>query len=91
MDVAHDFRDTLLFLEDVDGELRGRQVCNVFVGVWVLAVEITVVDEQFGHGNFPSVLIFFALAPPGNQWREFLELDGGGFGVILPAVGQRCS
>ena len=39
-DVLHDFRDALFFLQDVGGELRGRQVRDVFLGVWVLAVKV---------------------------------------------------
>ena len=40
MDVAHDFRDALLFFQNVGGELGGRQVCDVFLGARVLPVEV---------------------------------------------------
>ena len=92
---AHDFRDALLFFQDVAGELRGRQVRDVFLGARILAVEVAAIRQQFGGGNFPRLLIFFPhgamtrLVPPCNERREFLELDGGGFGVVLPAFRQR--
>lgn len=34
------------------------------------------------------MVIFLALAPPGDERRELLELDGRGLGVVLPAFGQ---
>jgi hypothetical protein len=32
LDIPHDLRDALLFLQDVGGELGGRQVRDVFLG-----------------------------------------------------------
>ena len=89
LDVPNDFRDAMLFLQDVGGELRGWQGRDVFLGARVLAVEIAAVGQQFGGGHFPGVVRFLALVPPRDERREFLELDGRGFGVVLPAFGQR--
>jgi len=82
--VTHDFRDALLFLQDLSGDLVGRQVRDVFLGARVLAVEVTALGQKFGGGDSPGALVFFALVPPRDQRREFLELDGRGFGVVLP-------
>ena len=40
-------------------------------------------------GDFPGAVVFFALVPPFEAAGEFLELDGLGFGVVLPAFGKR--
>jgi hypothetical protein len=39
LDIPHDFRDALLFLQDVGGELSRRQVRDVFLGARVFAVK----------------------------------------------------
>ena len=39
--------------------------------------------------TFQALSVFLALVPPLQAWREFLELHGLGFGVVLPAFGQR--
>ena len=75
-------------MQDAGGELGGRQVGDVFLGTRVLAVEVAAVGEEFGGGDFPGAFVLCALVPPGHEGREFLELDGGGFGVVLPAFGQ---
>jgi hypothetical protein len=63
LDIAHDFRDALLLLQDVGGELGGRQVRDVFLGARVLAVEVAAIGQQFGGGDFPGAFVFFALVP----------------------------
>ncbi len=89
VDLVDNFRDALLFLEDVVGELFGRQMLEVGCGVGVFAVEVAAVGEQFGGGNFPGAVVLFAVVPPLEAIGEFLELDGLGLGVVLPAFGQR--
>ena len=61
---------------------------DVFLGARVLAVEIAAIGQQFSSRNFPGAFVLFSLVPPCHQRREFLELDGRGFGVVLPAFGQ---
>ncbi len=48
LEVPHNLRDALLFLQDAGGELRGRQVGDVFLGARVLAAKVAAVGEQFG-------------------------------------------
>ena len=61
------------FLQDVGGELLGRQVGDVFFGARVLAVEVAAVGEQFDGGNFPRALVLFALVPPRRCSRRTLR------------------
>jgi hypothetical protein len=87
--VAYDLGNSLLLFEDLGGELGGRKMSDVFLGARILAVEVAAVGQQFGGGDFPSVLVFLALVPPRHARGEFLELDGRGLGVVLPAFRQR--
>jgi hypothetical protein len=88
-DISHNLRYALLFLQNARGELFGRQMCDVFLGARVLAVEVATIGDEFGGGNFPGALVLFAFVPPRHERREILELDRRGLGVVLPAFGQR--
>ena len=55
----------------------------------VLAVEVAAVRQPFGGGHFPCVVRLFAFAPPLDENGKLFELDGRGFGVVLPPFGQR--
>ena len=89
LNLRHDFRDALLFFENIVGELFGWEMLEVGGGVGVLAVEVAAVGEQFGGGNFSGAFIFLAALPPNQAAGEFLELDRLGFGIVLSAFGQR--
>ena len=77
------------FFQDVGGELRGRQVRDVLLGARILAVEVAAIGQQFGGGHFPRVVHVLTFAPPLAQSCKLFKLDGRGFGVVLPAFGQR--
>lgn len=83
-------------IEDTRGKLFRRQVGDVLLAARVLKVEIagdkaavTIIFQHVLNLDLPRPLVFFALVPPGNAVGEFLELDGLGLGVVLPAFGQR--
>ena len=84
----------LFFLEDIVGELLGREVLEVVGGIGVFAVEVDscqrpigIVFQQILSGNFPGAFVFLALAPPFEATGEFFELDRLGFGVVLSPFG----
>ena len=58
-------------------------------GAGVLAVEVAAGREQLRGGDFPGPVVFLPFVPPFEAVGEFLELDGLGLGVVLPAFGQR--
>ena len=68
---------------------------DVFLGTRVLAVEVAAIRQQFRDRHFPSAFVFLPLrartrlVPPFDALSEFLELDGGGLGVVFPTFGQR--
>ena len=88
LDVRHDLRDALFLLQDARGELFGREMGDVFLRARVFAVEVADGREQLGGGDFPCALIFLAARPPCDERGEFLELDGRGFGLVFPALGE---
>ena len=61
---------------------------DIFFGPWILPVEVAVIGEDFGRGDLPGSLVFFALRPPRLARSEFLELDRRRLRVVLPALGQ---
>lgn len=89
LDIAHDFHDAPFFFQDAGGELFWRQVHGFLLGARVFAVEIAAGCQQFGGGDFPCVFVFLAFFPPGDERREFLELEGRGLGVVFAAFGER--
>lgn len=58
---------------------------DILLGAGVLAVEIAVVGDEFLGRHLPRVVGILALLPPRDAIGEFLEMDGGRFGVILAA------
>ena len=88
MDPAHDLGDLLFLLEDALRELFGRKMRDVLLGGGILPVEVAVVGEEVLGRDLPGLVVFLALLPPGEAAGEFLELDGGGLGVVLAAFGQ---
>ena len=59
-------RNALLFFQDIGGELFGRQMGDVILGIRILAVEVTSVGQQFSSRDTPSAVVFLALFPPCN-------------------------
>ena len=62
---------------------------DVFLGARVLAVQVAAVGQQLRGRHLPGRFIFLPVGPPLDQGGEFLELDGGCFGVVLAAFGER--
>ena len=65
-------------------------------GVGVIVVEVDgfkravgVVFPQIFYGNLPGAVGFLSLVPPFGAIGELFELDGLGFGVVLPAFGEQ--
>ena len=63
-DLPHDLRDALFFLEDVVGELLGRQVFEVGGGVGVFEVEVAAFTSDVSSiacGHLPGAFVLLAL------------------------------
>ena len=58
-------------------------------GAGVLAVEVAAGREQLRSGDFPGPFIFLPIIPSFEATGEFLELDGLGLRIVLPAFGKR--
>src|SRR2546426_2357732 len=89
LDLAHDLRDPLLFLQDVLGQLLRRQVLEVLLTMRVFDVQIAAVRQHVGGSYFPGAVVLLSIFPPSHAVGKLLELDGLSFGVVLPAFGQR--
>jgi hypothetical protein len=61
---------------------------DVDLGARIFAVEVAVVRQQFGGGNFPRMLVFFTVLPPGNAVGEFFETHRLRFAVALSPFRQ---
>src|SRR5260221_13395576 len=61
LNVFNYFRDAMLFLQDVSGELRWPQVHAVILAAWILTGKSAATGQPFGRWHLPCALIFLGL------------------------------
>ena len=93
--LRHQFRNSLLLLQNRLHKLFRREVLEVLPGAGVFDVKIDgdkvlvlVVFQNVLGFDLPSLAVRLALVPPLQARGEFLKLHGLGLGVVLPAFGQ---
>ncbi len=88
MHLLHDRNDLLFLVQDASDKLFRRQMCDVFLGRWVLAVKVAAIGQDFHGWNLPCMLVYFPAVPPCQQSAKFFILERLGLRVVLAAFWQ---